>query len=636
MRQRLWVSACLLLLASLAGCESRSGTNDSIIVTASIPVVAAVVGGSQTLQVSFNSSDGLPLSQLFVAGASTTLPAGWSGPLYFQCQTVTTGNGCVLNLTYTPLSTGSGTLVLNYTYVNDTGVPLSGSLTVPFAATADNHILATASPSGQVVGISNSSQPVLVTFTTDDGTPATGLTVTSGLTPLPAGWTSTATSFACARVTTGIGCQLALTYAPTAVGSGTLTLNYGYTDGAGHAQTGSLAIPYAATVHDNIIGTANPASLTVFTGSTTAVSVTFDTDDGNAASSLALTTDLGTLPAGWSSTSSQFSCASVSTGSACQLNLSYAPTAADSGTLVVNFSYVDNTGAAKTGSVSVVYVATVPHFYYANSITSSVEVCNLASNGSPTGCQDSGGTGFDYPLGITFQGSYLYVANFNSNTVSVCAASPGGPLSSCVVMASASFAGPMAVTFNAAGTLAYVSNNGGSGVSVCPVNIDGTFATCAITASGIANPAGITFLPGGQLAYLAATAAPTTGLSLCTVATDGTFSNCTFTGINTNYAFTSAISGSNLYLAVENGLTGDGAMVCPIAAAAAGAISTCQLTALGAPSDFILFSGNMVYLATNAAPSGLFLCTLNNDGTIGACAAQTDPSISSPWGMAIH
>ncbi len=130
------------------------------------------------------------------------------------------------------------------------------------------------------------------------------------------------------------------------------------------------------------------------------------------------------------------------------------------------------------------------------------------------------------------------------------------------------------------------------------------------------------------------TASTANGLFQCTVAADGTFSACINTGINTNYAFTSAINGSNLYITAENGLGGSGALVCPIGAA--DSLSSCQPTATGAPGDNILFSGSTVYLATDGGPSGLFACTVNSDGTLGMCTAQTDPSISSPWGMAIH
>ena len=78
-----------------------------------------------------------------------------------------------------------------------------------------------------------------VTFTTDDGKPAANLVVTSALAALPPGWSSAATSFSCASVSTGNGCQLHLTYAPTALTGGTLTLTYAYDDNAGTPQTGT-------------------------------------------------------------------------------------------------------------------------------------------------------------------------------------------------------------------------------------------------------------------------------------------------------------------------------------------------------------------------------------------------------------
>jgi hypothetical protein len=621
-----------MVLAGLVGCSNtRMGSNDSIFVMPSSPTVTAVVGGSRTLRISFYSRDGNSLSQLSVTSDLGALPAGWSAPATFHCPTVVTGNGCVLNLTYAPLSTGSGKLTLTYSYVNNAGAPLKGSVTIPYSATPDNHIVATASPSGQVVAVSNSSQAVSVTFTTDDGTPATGLTLTTGLTALPAGWLSSSNSFDCARVTTGIGCQLALTYAPTAVGSGVLILDYTYTDRAGTAQSGSLTIPYAATEHDNVAGTPNPTSLEVFTGSTTALSVTFDTDDGNPASALVLTTDLSTLPAGWSGPSSPFSCAIVSSGAGCQLNLSYAPSVADSGTLTLNFSYVDDAGAAKTRSVSIPYLATVAHFYFTNAASNSIEYCNVTNGGSVSNCQDTGGSGFNFPLGIAFQDGYLYAANYQSNTVSVCAVNSDGTLSGCTSTGSG-FSGPMSVTLNSAGTLAYITNNNGSGPTVCSVDVDGSLSACAPGFSGIAGTAGITFLTGGQQAYM--TASTTANLYLCTVAADGTFSECTNTGINTNYAFTAAINGGDLYITAENGLSGSGATVCAIGAA--GSLSGCQQTAVGAPSDNILFGNGMAYLATDGGPSGLFLCTLDQDGTLSGCTPQTDPAISSPWGMAIH
>ncbi len=70
----------------------------------------------------------------------------------------------------------------------------------------------------------------------------------------------------------------------------------------------------------------------------------FTTDDGNLATGLSITSDLSVLPAGWSSGSGSFSCPSLSTGQGCQLSLIYAPVLADSGTLTLSFSYINDSG----------------------------------------------------------------------------------------------------------------------------------------------------------------------------------------------------------------------------------------------------------------------------------------------------
>ena len=48
----------------------------------------------------------------------------------------------------------------------------------------------------------------------------------------------------------------------------------------------------------------------------------------------------------------------MSAGSGCALGLIYAPSAVETGTLSLNFSYNDNSGTPKTGSVSIPYSAT--------------------------------------------------------------------------------------------------------------------------------------------------------------------------------------------------------------------------------------------------------------------------------------
>ena len=95
----------------------------------------------------------------------------------------------------------------------------------------------------------------------------------------------------------------------------------------------------------------------VATGTSTALTVTFGTDDGNPASALSVTSGLAVLPAGWSSTDGTFACSNVSAGVSCQLPLTYQPTNPDSGTLTLGFTYANDSGVLKSGTVLVPYTA---------------------------------------------------------------------------------------------------------------------------------------------------------------------------------------------------------------------------------------------------------------------------------------
>ena len=212
----LWRCLLVGLLLPLAACHDSSDPaapvdNDTIQATPSVKTAAAVVGGNnETVSVTFVSSDSQLISNLSVSGLGS-LPAGWTGPAKFSCGAVTTGSGCVLNLTYAPNAVGNGTVSLTYSFVNAGGTSMSGTVAIPYSATSSDDVVATAAPTGQIIAAANSgSQAVTVTFDTNDGQAATGLALTNPLNSLPAGWSSTATSFTCASVSTGNGCQLAL------------------------------------------------------------------------------------------------------------------------------------------------------------------------------------------------------------------------------------------------------------------------------------------------------------------------------------------------------------------------------------------------------------------------------------------
>jgi hypothetical protein len=316
--------------------------------------------GRQAVTLSFTTDDGQSASNLVLLSPSASLPAGWSGSLSnFTCGTVSTGSGCQLQLTYAPSALTSGTVTLDYGYTSASGTYTTGSVNIPYAATSNDNVIASAAPSGQIAAIVGEVNPaVAITFTTDDARTATDLQLTTELMTLPSGWASTDSSFSCAGVDSETTCQLPLTYTPSAADSGTVTLRYSYLDNAGESKSGSINVPYRATTDDTVVGTPNPVSVAVLTGTTTSVTVTFATDDGNPASALSVTSGLTALPAGWSSAAGTFSCSSVSAGIACQLPLTYQPTGADSGTVQLGFSYTNDSGSVKSATVSIPYTAT--------------------------------------------------------------------------------------------------------------------------------------------------------------------------------------------------------------------------------------------------------------------------------------
>jgi len=339
-----------------------SGTHNKVSATASVDAPAVAVGASQTITVTFTSDDGLPISGFSVYGSLGTLPAGWSAPTNLTCAVVAPGSGCVLSLTYAPAAIETGTLTLDCVYVDNSGLPRTPGpcMTLVYAATASNHVVASVSPSGEIDANVGGKQTVSVNFTTDDGNAVTALTLNTNLGALPSGWSSKATGLNCAVVSTGNGCQLPLAFAPAAAAAGTLTLNYSYIDASGAAMSGALNVPYAATPRQTVVASVSPnGQIDAATmGGQQSVALTFTTNDGNAASGLRLISDLTKLPAGWSSTATAFGCDSVSTGNGCQLQLKFAPAVLGGGTLTLRYSYNDAGGMPNFGLLTIPYAAT--------------------------------------------------------------------------------------------------------------------------------------------------------------------------------------------------------------------------------------------------------------------------------------
>jgi hypothetical protein len=304
----------------------------------------------------------MPAANLFLTTDLKSLPPGWSSAATgFSCGVVSTGNGCQLTLTYAPQTLARGTLTLNYDFDDAGGAAMTGSTNIAYAATTDDNVVGLATPSGQIVAVVGAgSQAVSVAFTTDDGRPATALQLTGGTAALPQGWTGPVGTFTCSGLNGGPGCELPLSYAPTAADSGTLTLNFAYINDAGVSKTGSLNVAYRATTDDVVVATPSPGTLAVLTGTSTAVNIDFATDDGNPASALSVTSGLAPLPAGWTAASNSFGCASVSSGTACRLALTYAPSVPATGTLTLGFSYSNDAGFMKSATLALAYAASAP------------------------------------------------------------------------------------------------------------------------------------------------------------------------------------------------------------------------------------------------------------------------------------
>jgi len=331
-------------------------------ISAAGQVTALTHSGSRSISIAFVTDDGNAATNLLVTSDLSSLPLGWtSSSGSFACAIVSTGNGCRLNLMFAPTAATSGSLNLGYRYTADSGTTKSGILSIPFAATSDDTVVATTTPAGEITATAKAgARTVLVAFTTDDGATATNLSVTSDLTALPAGWSAAGAGFSCKTVGSGSGCELPLRYAPTTLTSGTMSLNYAFSDSNAAARTGTVTLAYAATSNDMVVASASPSgqiNAVVGQGSQD-LEVTFTTDDNRDATNLQITSDLSALPPGWTTNAPGFGCFGLGREFTCQMTLNYAPVAAANGTLPVSYAYLNDSGEYKSGTLDIAYRAT--------------------------------------------------------------------------------------------------------------------------------------------------------------------------------------------------------------------------------------------------------------------------------------
>ncbi len=584
---------------------ATNADNNNVVATSSpAGQIAVVTGGRNTVGITFTTDDGKSATGLSVTAGLSPLPAGWTGPTSFMCTTVSTGSGCLLNLTYAPSNIANGTLTLSYAYRNNAGTAKTGSISIPYVSKSQNHVIATTTPAGQIVAVLGGSQAVTVNFTTDDSNPATNLAVTPAtLTALPAGWTGPAT-FTCATLSTGNGCQLSLTYTPTVTGSGTVSLNFGYTNNSGVAMTGSLNIAYVATADNTVIGTPSPSgtiTAVVGQGSQT-VTVTFNSNDGNPATNVAITGGLGTLPAGWSGPAT-LTCASVNTGNSCQLTLTYTPLAAASGTLQLNYGYNANSGTAKTGSVMIPYTATTNN--------------NLVVTQSPSG-------------------SISAVVNSGSVPVTLTFTTDDGNPATAITITSGLGTLPAGWTAPATFTCATASTGTGCQLTLTyapTVNGNGNIALgysynddAGIAKTGTANIA-YASIPG----FLYVTDNVSSIVSCAVSGADGSLSLCA--NITTGLSAPSGIAFSGNFAYVTPGIVATDVDVCPVNAN--GTLGTCTSAHTFSTPSALAVSGGYLYVADENGPGYVYSCTINADGSLSACIANAVGAVNTMDGIAV-
>lgn len=631
--------------------------NDDTVVGTPSPSgqITAVVGGRNVaVSVGFTTDDGATATGLSIVSGLNTLPSGWSGPTTFTCPSVNGGNGCLLNLSYSPGAAASGTLVLQYQYTSVGGTAKSGSVLIPYVATTDNNVVATPSPSGQIQTIAGGSgRAVTVTFTTDDGNLASNFSITGGLSPLPTGWSvpggATPPTFGCATLASGNSCQLALLFAPAGVTSGTLQLNYSYTSNAGVAKTGSVTLPYVSTAHNTLVATVSPQGqvLAEINQGIQDVTVTFTSDDGNPVSNILVTSGLTTLPQDWTGPPS-FGCTSASTGTGCVLPLQFRPTSASSnGVITVDYTYVDNAGTTQSGSVNISYAA-VPIYLYVVSASGDIIRCATSfTDGGVSGCIDAA-SGFASLYGLTFNGSQLYLTAGPS--VLTCPTNADGTLGACVDTAGSGsdpFTRPTSMAVSPYGLMYVTDANGGTPNLACQIDTDATLSNCYAT--GFSAPSLYNVADGVAIATASATGivyayivdSQGGNLTTCGInAVDGGLENCVQGPIGLTPGGIAAYHG-NLYIGIQ-----DGVQRCPIATDGSVNVANCVSTGAGTldlalPVGFT-FNNGFAYVSGYggaAANGGIYACPVNpTTGDFGACTLSSDPLIvfQTLFGMASH
>lgn len=377
---------------------------------------------------------------------------------------------------------------------------------------------ATVAPAGPLRVTLGASQRVAITFRSSDGAAASDLAITSGLSALPAGWSSARADFACASVDEDAECQLALDYAPTAeTPPSQLAFAYAYKDAGGVARTGTVAIAYesvAATwayitdYQDHEVDKCRVSAEGTLGSCSTAAAgdgmyrpaaVAFQGDTGyvlNQGGDSITRCDVDTDgyfrdcrdsgaygmdgPVDMVVHGTRFYMANAGNNT-----LSWCTVGADGG-------LGSDCRGAGDALFDVPFQLAVHggRIYATQTGSGMLTVCELEADGTFSGCRDTGATLLDRPEGLSISGSHAYVTNYNGRTVTRCTLGADGQAYGCSHVATLAWASS---SITVAGPHAYIAQGSDAHVLLCPVAADGSLGSCVDSGgTGLSTPEGIT------------------------------------------------------------------------------------------------------------------------------------------------
>ncbi|WP_354677350.1 hypothetical protein [Cupriavidus plantarum] len=625
-----WLSAAIFILSACGdGDKLPQTTLPSTTVTPSISAAAVQqvkVGDTANVAVIFRAPQGLAASQLAITTGLSPLPPGWSSTASsFGCDTVSDNDDCRLDLRYRPALAGvSGTLNLGYRYIDANGVAQRGTADVPYGTSAPNGVTATVSPAGPLqIGVGTSAL-VTFTFRSNDGVPATALSLQAD--SLPAGWSVSGGSLSCASVAGDGNCNILLKFQPIGpVGASVLSLPYRFKDSGGTVRDGAASVTYSAIEGGAVSATVSPTGFVdTYVGSTASVQVDFTATDDVTGMQL-----ISALPPEWTVSSGSLPCPTLAAGATCHATLTYAPAnALASGTVPIDFTYTDRFGVSRSASVAIPYRARNHFVYVPNRSAANVTRCALDVNGDPASCVNLTPTPLIYPVRIALEGSSAYVVDATARKVIHCAADADGDLTNCFDTGVQMPNYPSGIAIR--NGMVYITDESSGAVQRCAADADGSLSGCSImTPAASALASSIAF--DGDTMYVGNAAS--SNLTRCTLLPDGTPTACTTEPVAGMTGTSSvAISGTYLYL-TNNG--NNSVLRCSINSDSS--LSGCVnagATGLNGPFGLALFGG-YAYLS-NLNSNALSRCTLDSASLLTNCTVYSQPALNQPGVLAIR